>query len=100
MIVDDDDDDDADHGDHDDGDDDGDDDDDDDDDASSVVIAGPGKAQAFAVLIYACYWMLMDANGCELAGNWILGGSSHFVDYIFQFCFLFSWDKWGESTCN
>ena len=31
-----------------------DDDDDDDDDASPVVIAGPGKTQAFAVYIYMC----------------------------------------------
>jgi len=38
--------------DHDVGDDDDGDDDDDDDDASPVVIAGPGKTQAFAVYIY------------------------------------------------
>ena len=36
----------------DDDDDDGDDDDDDDDDASPIVIAGPGKTQAFGVYIY------------------------------------------------
>ena len=35
----------------DDDDDDGDDDDDDDDDASPVVVAGPGRTQAFAVYI-------------------------------------------------
>ena len=42
--------------DYDDGDDDDDDgDDDDEDDASPVVIAGPGKAQAFGVYIYIIY---------------------------------------------
>ena len=49
------DDDDDDDGDDDDDDDHDDDDDDDDDDASPVVIAGPGKAQAFAVYISAFF---------------------------------------------
>jgi len=39
-----------------------DDDDDDDDDASPIVIAGPGKTQAFAVYIYICVCMYKPAS--------------------------------------